>query len=808
MPIDMTKLVNLEDDKAGKAVEHGMIATVEESSTASRPYAIGERFYYTGKLYIATAPIASGGTITVSGSGQNCKLDVLGDDVSDLKTAIEYLNGADIWYVNGTTGSDSNDGLSSLHPFATIQKAVDTIGALKNETPNVNASACQAVIYVVEGEYDGFRVDGKNIFIYSNGTITINASSGVAIMLKNGANIVVDNPLVINQSGAYNAISINTASCLRCTKALTISNTSTAISVMCIADSSFIVNGALTVTATSTTGQCIYAQYNSRVSINGNSSAIDSTGTAIMCHTGSLCSIFGSLSISSNATIGLEVIGGIVIYRTITNNATTKEKTQYGGRIFTDTQIDLKTGVYCYNAVTSGTDLNDIKKSGIYRLRGTYTNAPDNSKWSVGSSNLVGNLFVLNAKGMETEESIVQILTIGAPFVIFYRTFTGASWYRWNAYGHNTYATLTNADLNSIKDTGIYVLDPTAYTYTHYPFGPTVKSVLHVIRSYADVDGVMQILYPKAYSISPLYRANVYANDVWIPFGKNNDTSIKVGQYNHPNYTPLTYNPQTAIKLKVGTINIGHFNYGDSSTFGIQTNEYDMKLHNWREYFCKQQFDFVNLNEYVPYIDPLAVADALTGTKLTTTYVLKPQFQYFDSTMDTDRKAAVIASRYPISNETEFALVGTTNNGYGRYYNVTIDENHVIGVYAIQMVFLSAPGDTYDSAASIANRKAQLDSLASSIGSNNDDYIVVFGDFNTGTSTDYTNVANFCSDNDLVPCNGGFLDWIRTYEASALCLDNILVSNNIHVNNFDSHSDWYGALSTDHYGISAEITLT
>ncbi|MCR5842463.1 MAG: endonuclease/exonuclease/phosphatase family protein [Oscillospiraceae bacterium] len=233
-----------------------------------------------------------------------------------------------------------------------------------------------------------------------------------------------------------------------------------------------------------------------------------------------------------------------------------------------------------------------------------------------------------------------------------------------------------------------------------------------------------------------------------------------------------------------------------------------MKLHNWREYFCKQQFDFCNFNEYVPYIDPLASSAALTGTKLTTAYVLKPQFRYFDSSMDTSRKDAVIASKYPISNEAEYTLAGTTNNGYCRYYNVTIDENHVIGVYAIQMAFLSAPGDTYDSAASIANRKAQMDSLATIISNHSDDYIVVMGDMNTGASADHTNVANFCSANNLIPCNGGFLDWIRTYESSALCLDNILVSNNIHVNNFDSHSDWYEALSTDHYGISAEIVLT
>lgn len=124
MPIDMTKLVNLEDDKAGKAVEHGMIATVEGSSTASRPYAIGERFYYTGKLYIATAPIASGGTITVSGSGQNCKLDVLGDDVTDLSTALNDI-------VYDTTGLVLyENSLSTLGKEAVVAKSTQTNSTL------------------------------------------------------------------------------------------------------------------------------------------------------------------------------------------------------------------------------------------------------------------------------------------------------------------------------------------------------------------------------------------------------------------------------------------------------------------------------------------------------------------------------------------------------------------------------------------------------------------------------------------------------------------------------------------------------
>ena len=70
------------------ATTRAAIAPTEASTTASQAYAIGERFWLNGTLYIATAAIASGGTIVTSGSGANCKVDVLGDDVSDLKSAL------------------------------------------------------------------------------------------------------------------------------------------------------------------------------------------------------------------------------------------------------------------------------------------------------------------------------------------------------------------------------------------------------------------------------------------------------------------------------------------------------------------------------------------------------------------------------------------------------------------------------------------------------------------------------------------------------------------------------------------------
>lgn len=727
------------------------------------------------------------------------------ENISGIETTIANLNGVKTWYVNSSTGSDDNDGSAAAKAFKTIQKAIDTVGPLKDATPNANADYCQAIITLAAGTYDPFVIDGKNIFFTSSGTVTIAASTGVGIMLKNGANAMFYHDTVIAQSGAFNSLSLRTNASARFLKTLTITNTSTAVSVLVQSNSMAFFNGVLSVTATSSTSECLYAQHASQIVIWANNSAIDCAGKALMSQSGSTISVPANpLTISANASRGLEANGGLILYRNITNGATIKEAIDYGGRIFTSSQ----TYVESKNIIDAGTDLNTITKPGIYRLNGAYTNVPDLTATYYGSSTTTAILFVLNANSSGASGNTVQILIYGAPMAVFHRLYTGASWYRWNSMGGNVFSYLKSSDLNDVKDQGLYIIDPTTYTYSNYPFDGDIKSIMYVMRGFADSQAVVQILYPMGHSIMPLFRSNVEASNTWVSFGKNDDATQFVNSYSHGNYSPIAHDPQTAVKLKVGTINIGHFNYGNSSNYGFRTAEYDKKLHNWRKYLCKQQFDFLNINEFVPYIDYLAAADWNTGTKRTSDYVLKPQFNYLDSSMNTDHKAAVIASKYAISNETEYSLTGTINNGYCRYYNVTIDANHVIGVYAVQLVFL-ANGE-YDTQDAIDNRAEQLNSLASVIAGHNDNYVVVLGDFNTGTDDDLANVLTFCGTNNLVPANGGFLDWMRTHEGFAvpMSLDNILVSDNILINDFDVHYDWYESLSTDHFGISADITLT
>ena len=90
------------------AAAQAMVADAEASTTASAKHDTGEYFCLNGTLYVATADIAIGDTITV---GTNCTAAVIGDDLSNLKTemsaaeaAIEDLEAGSLSALGATQG--------------------------------------------------------------------------------------------------------------------------------------------------------------------------------------------------------------------------------------------------------------------------------------------------------------------------------------------------------------------------------------------------------------------------------------------------------------------------------------------------------------------------------------------------------------------------------------------------------------------------------------------------------------------------------------------------------------------------------
>jgi hypothetical protein len=76
-----------------------------------------------------------------AGSGTGAPEDLTGAQVREITGNREVLTADRTYFVNASTGSDSNDGLSSGAPFLTIQKALDVVGGLDRSIYDVTIDA-------------------------------------------------------------------------------------------------------------------------------------------------------------------------------------------------------------------------------------------------------------------------------------------------------------------------------------------------------------------------------------------------------------------------------------------------------------------------------------------------------------------------------------------------------------------------------------------------------------------------------------------------------------------------------------------
>jgi hypothetical protein len=145
---------------------------------------------------------STGGIISITADEIDYDNSTSGLTATDVQAAIdelannpggrELLTAARTYYVNGSTGSDSNDGLSSGAAFATIQKAVNVASALDNGGFNITIS-------VASGTYDETVVlrsfVGSGLIIIEGNTST---PSLVNVRGAGGSgNIIINAPNVL-----------------------------------------------------------------------------------------------------------------------------------------------------------------------------------------------------------------------------------------------------------------------------------------------------------------------------------------------------------------------------------------------------------------------------------------------------------------------------------------------------------------------------------------------------------------------------------------------------------------------------------
>lgn len=235
-----------------------------------------------------------------------------------------------IFFVDGATGSDSNDG-SQAHPFATIQKAVNSCGTIENNPASRNWSSPGDRIYInTASTYAPFRVIGKridfNAIDSSAGALKISTSSATlfgAIDIAWGSYVVFNCAVDVTYTNtSRGAISINDCYC-RFTQAVTVVSSGVGIGVS-MRGHLFADGQTITVTAgTGGTRAALHANDGSDVSFYQSPLVINGGEYGVLVENSR--ANLTDITIASAVSKGLAVTNGILFYRAATNNSTTKK---------------------------------------------------------------------------------------------------------------------------------------------------------------------------------------------------------------------------------------------------------------------------------------------------------------------------------------------------------------------------------------------------------------------------------------------------------------------------------------------------
>lgn len=139
----------LYEDTAGRT----LIGVEQDSLTAAKAYAIGELFWYDNKLYKATAAIASGGTIVITGAGANAEQTTVSDELKPL--------------IDGSVDADIDAKLDG--------KVFGTAQSLDGETvafSGVDITKSYLLIAILANNYDGPPIGMSNIKVTNDGAST------------------------------------------------------------------------------------------------------------------------------------------------------------------------------------------------------------------------------------------------------------------------------------------------------------------------------------------------------------------------------------------------------------------------------------------------------------------------------------------------------------------------------------------------------------------------------------------------------------------------------------------------------------
>ncbi len=374
--------------------------------------------------------------------------------------------------------------------------------------------------------------------------------------------------------------------------------------------------------------------------------------------------------------------------------------------------------------------------------------------------------------------------------------------------------TLTNgADFNSADKIGYYLTNFSA-SYVNDPISGTnhrkaliniadQNSVPFIVQFLLNYDSANTILYYRMKSAGNWTDWRLMYRQTDVETLKSNVSSLLAKASDNTvltNSDVLVSSSAANVGTNITVMSYNVANYNDDTTTYIS----DAKRTNFRKMLSQINPDFIGLQEAKEYIDGSNAHNAMD-------YIYRPMFP----SHIIGSGGSILAKQGAPDTYDNMAFSNGRNLLFGRY---AIGSKKLIMITAHPVAgtdssAVSARLTQYTELIQFANREIQL---TSADGRRTKycpewDYCIICADCNSITDDDKTNLKSLASGGGFTMANGGWLGWLETARNTSgsivYSIDNILCSSNIIINSITAHKGLYADLYSDHYPLSAEVTL-
>ena len=252
--------------------------------------------------------------------------------------------------------------------------------------------------------------------------------------------------------------------------------------------------------------------------------------------------------------------------------------------------------------------------------------------------------------------------------------------------------------------------------------------------------------------------------------------------------TVKVHAPQaTRTTLKVASHNVGMFGYGVGA--GVPDGEAE-KISEWRDFLANKNIDIYLMQEFAGYIDAART--------------IRTQDFYgnwYNNIRTVDAASGVwqgILSKYPLFEQTEMIELPNTLDGVGNWGNRKLSKTYCY-VDGKKIALFNAHLIPGNNDAEFEQRRLHHLQIIEEL--KKEKYFILAGDFNPWKDTRYT--QPYLDTGFKVALLGDFFPSFNTCLDDTICIDNVIVSGNINIDNIDK-SEY---MTSDHRAVIATLTI-